>query len=147
MFATLAAAATLAACSSYGMPLDPTAPHIEPWVGHDGALLRTSAPDGSLTPGIEGSVLFVRLLDSDGETVMDTYFQWPTDEKDIPAGSYSLVGYWSGCSGNCGNLGGEAPFCYEQIDVSPGDRVNVAVIGPTSLAPAGNCQVVIDGPG
>jgi len=134
--------AMVAGCSSYfDMPLDASAAHVEPWVGHHGAVLETTVPEGSRPMGVEGSVLFFRLLNEHGRTVMDTFFQWPRDAKEIPAGHFSLVGYWRGCNGNCGNLSApSAPFCRGELDVAPGDVISVLVF-PSSLAPGPSCRI------
>lgn len=140
----LLAAVTLAACGPFydGLPLDPGAAHLEPNAGHDAARLRTIGSAEYLTPGLEGAVLFIRLVDAAGDTIMDTYFRWPTDGKSIPPGRYLLSTYWRTCEGNCGALDPPMPFCSGRFEVAPRGRVEVRLT-PGQLASGWTCDVTV----
>ena len=43
------------------------------------------------------AVLFVRLVDDAGTTVLDRPFDWPADEQQISPGRYDLAAYWRAC--------------------------------------------------
>jgi hypothetical protein len=123
-----------------GMPLDPTAANIVPIVLFDTATVETEGSDGAILPGVEGSVLFVRLMDEKNTTVLDRPFEWPSDQQRISPGRYALSVYWRGCVGNCGQLDGEDRFCEQDVSVSAGGRIRVFVT-PRSLAPGSQCSV------
>ena len=123
----------------YG-PLDPDAANIVPRTGFDAATVVTTAPPNSIPPGVEGSVLFIRLVDRDGDVVLDRPFAWPSDKQSVPSGDYTLVAYWRVCDGNCGNLSGESPICEGEVTLAAGDRVVVDVIG-RNLAPGSECSI------
>ena len=126
-----------------GLPLDLTAANVVPWVLFDSAVIETTASDDAMTPGVEGSVLFVRMVDDGGATVLDRPFDWPADEQRILAGRYDLTVYWRGCSGNCGQLDGEDRFCEHDVTVAAGGRIRVAIT-PSQLAPGSQCTVATD---
>lgn len=133
---------TACAASYFGSPLDPTAAHLEPRAGRDAARLETIGSSENLTPGIEGAVLFVRLMDDTKTTIMDTYFRWPTDGKAIPAGRYQLSAYWRPCDGNCGLLDAPIPFCHDRFEVEPSGRVEVRLVAG-QFANGWTCQVAV----
>jgi len=126
-----------------GQPLDSTAANVVPWVLFDGAVIETSGSGDAMTPGVEGSVLFVRMVDDGGTTVLDRPFDWPADEQPISAGRYDLTVYWRGCNGNCGQLEGEDRFCDHDVTVATGGRIRVAIT-PSNLAPGSQCTVSSD---
>jgi hypothetical protein len=137
----LGLAATACGRTYFGEPLDPTAADVVPAAGVDAAVLETGAPADSMTPGIEGAVLFVRLVDQQQRLILDRPFQWPSDRQPIPPGAYHLTAYWRGCDGNCGNLSAEAPpFCVADVVAAPRGRVAVEIT-PRSLAPGTTCTV------
>ena len=108
---------------------DPTAASLEPDIaGKPTAQVLTSAGRGFMTPGVEGSLLFVRLVAPDGEVVMDTQFAWPADSRTVPAGSYRVAAYFRVCTGNCGNLSeGELPLCDVEVDLAPGGSLELLI--------------------
>ena len=126
-----------------GLPLDSTAANVVPWVLFDGAVIETTGSGDAMTPGVEGSVLFVRMVDDDGTTVLDRPFEWPADEQRISPGRYDLTVYWRACSGNCGQLDGEDRFCEHDETVAAGGRIRVAIT-PSQLAPGSQCTVATD---
>lgn len=123
-----------------GTWLDPTAANIVPFVLFDTATIETEGSEGAILPGVEGSVLFVRLVDEDGATVLDRPFEWPTDRQPIAPGRYALTVYWRGCVANCGRLDNEDRFCEQDVSVTAGRRIHVFVI-PSNLAPGSQCSV------
>lgn len=141
----LAVGTALAGCSLFprtysGMPLDPSAANVVPAGGPNPATLVTTAPPDTMSPGVEGSVLFIRLVDGANRTILDRPFDWPGDRQAFPPGSYTLIAYWRGCDGNCGNLSGESPFCRRPLEAAPGARITVTIL-PGNLAPGSTCQV------
>ena len=142
--AAFSTAVVLAGCgieTGYGGPLDPSAAHIVPRTGNDAAVLETTAAADAMLPGVEGSVLFVRLVDAEGTTILDRAFAWPSDRQHIPPGAYGLTVYWRGCVGNCGNLDPESPFCTDEIAVAAMGRVVIDIV-PRQLQPGSSCTVV-----
>jgi hypothetical protein len=127
----------------FGMPLDPTAADVVPFVAFDAAVVETVAAGNGRTPGIEGSVLFVRMVSDVGATVLDRPFDWPTDQQRISPGRYALTVYWRTCSGNCGHLDPENRFCEQNVSVSAGGRIRVLVIA-RELIPGSECQITTD---
>ena len=123
-----------------GTWLDPTAANTVPFVLFDTATIETEGSEDAILPGVEGSVLFARLVDQDGATVLDRPFEWPSDRQPIPPGQYSLTVYWRTCVGNCGRLDHESPFCQHDVSVPTGERIHVSVT-PRNLAPGSSCSV------
>lgn len=123
--------------------LDSTAANVVPWVLFDGAVIETTASDDAMTPGVEGSVLFVRMVHDGGTTVLDRPFDWPADEQRISPGRYDLTAYWRTCVGNCSNLDGEDRFCEHDVTVAAGGRIRVG-ISTSQFAPGSRCTVVAD---
>lgn len=140
LLGTLGAACGLGSVPGDSWGLDSDAANVVPRTGADAASVVTSAPADSRTPGVEGSILFIRLVAPDGTVVLDRPFDWPTDEQRVPPGNYGLSGYWRTCSGNCGSLDPEAPFCDANVTLAPGSRVVVDVV-PRDLAPGSGCTV------
>ena len=126
-----------------GLPLDSTAANVVPWVLFDGAVIGTMGFPDAETPGVEGAVLFVRLVDDGGTMMLDRPFDWPADEQRVPAGSYDLTAYWRTCSGNCGQLDDEDRFCERDVTVAAGGRIRVSIT-PGNLAPGSECTVATD---
>ena len=126
-----------------GLPLDPSAANVVPFVGLDSAIIETVGAEEGLTPGVEGSVLFVRLVSPEGSTVLDRPFEWPADQQRISPGQYALNVYWRGCNGNCGDLSDENSFCEEGVSVASGGRIRVTVT-PSQLSPGSQCTVATD---
>lgn len=127
------AAITLAGCgllprSYLGQPLDPDAANVVPGAGPDAATIEATTPKDFLAPGIEGAVLFIRLVDADGRTVLDRPFEFRNDRQRIPPGTYQLTGYWRVCDANCGNLGAEGRFCQASVTAAPRARLVMAVV-------------------
>ncbi len=109
--------------------IDPPGPHIVPVVSRDAAEVRTSAPEDAGPPGIEGAILFVRLTDSGGSTVLDRAFAFPSDRQTVPAGEYEVIAYWRYCAGNCGRLDpGESPFCDDRVALTPSSSLLIHVL-------------------
>lgn len=123
--------------------LDPDAAHIVPPAGSSPATVVTTAPADSRTPGMEGSILFIRLTAPDGKIVLDRPFAWPTDKQPVPRGEYTLLAYFRGCDGNCGVLSAESPICDGQITADRGDRVVVRVIA-RDLMPGSECSIGVE---
>lgn len=126
-----------------GLPLDSTAANVVPWVLFDGAVIETTGSRDAMTPGVEGSVLFVRLVDDGGTMVLDRPFDWPADEQRISPGRYDLTAYWRTCVGNCSNLDGEDRFCEHDVTVAAGGRIRVGIT-TSQLAPGSQCTVATD---
>jgi hypothetical protein len=149
--AGLIAVLLLSACSLFaqrtyfGQQLDPDAPSVVPLPGPDAAVLATQVdPPDAIPPGVEGSVLFIRLTDPAGHRILDRPFTWSKDEQRIPPGTYALSAYLMVCDANCGNLDGESPaFCKADITALPGRRIEVTVT-PRSLSPGTTCTVTRD---
>jgi hypothetical protein len=121
--------------------IDPTAPRVVPQVGDDAAVIETSAPEDFLTPGVEGSVLFVRLTDPAGALVLDRPFDWPRDQQRVPPGDYTMLLYFRGCEGNCSRLSREDdPFCEHEISLAADDRLRIA-IESRDLGPGLTCTI------
>lgn len=123
-----------------GTWLDPTAANTVPFVLFDTATIETEGSEDAILPGVEGSVLFARLVDENGATVLDRPFEWPSDRQPIPPGSYALTVYWRTCVGNCGRLDGESAFCEQDVIVPAGGRIHVFVT-PRNLLPGSECSV------
>jgi hypothetical protein len=123
-----------------GELLDPTAANTVPFVLFDTATIETEGSEDAILPGVEGSVLFARLVHQNGATVLDRPFEWPSDKQAIPPGRYALTVYWRTCVGNCGRLDGESPFCKQDVSVPAGGRIHVFVT-PRNLAPGFSCSV------
>lgn len=123
---------------------DPDAPHLEPPITLNGATIETSAAPGSITPGVEGSLLFVRLRAPDGTIIMDTEFDWPHDERKVPPGTYGFKAYFRGCDGNCGNLSRyESRLCNsDAVILAADDRLRIDIYG-SILAPGSSCGFAI----
>jgi len=119
---------TLLPRTYFGGPLDPSAANVVPWSGGDHAMLETSVPPNTLPPGIEGAVLFLRLVDPQRQTILDRPFQWPADSQAIPPGRYALTAYWRGCNGNCWYLSQESDFCQKDVVAAPGSTIRVKVV-------------------
>lgn len=114
--------------SGYG-PIDSDVPNFVPPAGVGGPEIRTTTPDGAMFPGVEGSVLFVRLVKPDGETILDRPFAWPSDRQRVPAGTYMMSAYFRTCVGNCGNLDVEGgAFCEEDLVLGPSVTVEIHVM-------------------
>ena len=126
-----------------GLPLDSSAANVVPWVLFGGGVIETMGFPDAEAPGVEGAVLFVRMVDDDGMTVLDRQFDWPADEQRISPGSYDLTAYWRTCSGNCGQLDGEDRFCEHDVTVAAGGRIRVSIT-PGNLAPGSECTVGTD---
>jgi hypothetical protein len=138
---SLTLVATSCGFGAYGpWELDPDAANIVPITGPDAASVVTAAPPDSMTPGVEGSVLFIRLIDPAGTTVLDRPFEWPSDEQSVPPGDYTLTAYWRGCNGNCGNLSSESPICQGEVSLTANDRVVGHVIA-RDLMPGSECTI------
>ena len=120
--------------------IDPSAPRVVPDVGDDAAVVATFAAEDSLTPGVEGSVLFVRLTDPGGMLVLDRPFEWPRDEQLVPPGDYTMLVYFRGCNGNCSMLSGEFPVCEHEITLNAGDRLGIGV-EPSNFRPGSTCTI------
>jgi len=119
----------------FGSPLDPSAANVAPKVGPDHAMLETSVAPDTLPPGIEGAVLFVRLVDAAGTTVLDRPFAWPADARAVRPGNYALTAYFRGCDGSCTQLSGESDFCQADLWAKSGDVIKVEVV------PSWHCTV------
>jgi hypothetical protein len=126
-----------------GLPLDSTAANVVPWVLFGGAVIETMGFPDAEPPGVEGAVLFVRMVDDDSMTVLDRPFDWPSDAQRISPGRYDLTVYWRTCSGNCGQLDGEDRFCERDIAVAAGGRIRVSITSG-NLAPGSRCTVAMD---
>ena len=121
----------------FGEPLDPSAANVMPKSGADHAMLETSVPPDMMPPGIEGAVLFVRLVDSQQRTILDRPFQWPTDSQAIPPGPYALTAYWRVCDGSCSYLDAEGDFCQVDVVAAPGGLVKVDIVRTTACTVSG----------
>jgi len=131
----------LVACESVGIgTIDPSAPRVVPAVGPDAALVQTTGAADAMTPGVEGSVLFVRLVAPGGGVVLDRPSAWPSDRERVPPGEYAMTVYFRGCNGNCGMLEGEDRFCIHDITLAPNDRLEVHV-EPNQLEPGSICTL------
>lgn len=133
----------LTACRSYfGEPLDPSAPNVVPHaLTASAATITTSVPKGFLSPGVEGSVLFLRLTDGDANVILDRPFGWGGDSQHVPPGSYRLDAYARGCDGNCGRLSAPSPpFCTQEITLAAQAQLVVDISGG-SLAPGLTCTI------
>ncbi len=119
---------TLLPRTYFGFALDPSAANVVPNSGADHATLETSVPPNTLAPGLEGAVLFVRLVDPQGQTALDRPFEWPADSQAIPPGSYALTTYWRGCDGSCSRLSAESDFCQADVVAAPGSTIKVKVV-------------------
>ena len=136
-----------AACGFNPVPgdawgIDPDAANVVPRTGNDAASVVTSAAADSRPPGVEGSVLFIRLTAPDGTIVLDRPFDWPSDAQNVPPGDYALTAYWRACGGNCSNLDPESEFCAHNVSLGAGSRVVVDIV-PRELAPGSQCAVVV----
>lgn len=85
-------------------------------------------------------MLFVRLIDLRGGTILDRPFEWDADRQTIPSGRYAMTVYYRVCDANCGNLDDESPICSADVTVAPGDRIDVHVTG-RSLEPGTGCTI------
>lgn len=142
--ASLVLALSSASCSvGWGWGPDPDAANIVPNTAPGAPRIITRAPPNSLTPGVEGSILFVRLIGPDGAIVLDRAFDWPSDEQAVPPGEYRLVAYWRVCNGTCANLSGESePVCEEAVSLARNDRAVMDIV-PRELMPGSECSVEI----
>ena len=123
-----------------GLPLDATAANIVPFVIFDAAVIETSGAEDAMWPGLEGAVLFVRLVDERGVTVVDRPIDWPSDRQPVPPGDYALTAYFRTCSGNCSILDGEDRFCEHDLVLSPKHVVEVHIV-PSNLLPGSTCSI------
>lgn len=112
---------------------------VHPIVGVPAGELVTSAPEGAHTPGVEGSVLVVQLVDSAGRTMVHRPFAFPSDRQPIPAGDYVVRASWRDCVGSCASLGAPQPFCELPVTVRAGQQVTV-LISPSELLPGSTCR-------
>jgi hypothetical protein len=85
-----------------------------------GAAVETVAGNNESPPGVEGSILYVRLIEPGGSTVLDRSFDWVSDRQPIPPGEYNVVVSYRVCDGNCSNLGPEHRFCERSTTVGAG---------------------------
>ena len=142
--ATLGSIVVGCGISLFGDPwggLDPDAARIVPATGPDAATVATTAEPDSRMPGLEGSVLFIRLTSPDGGIVLDRPFEWPSDEQFVPPGDYTITAYMRGCNGNCEKLSGESPpICEGNVHLGAEDRVVVHVI-PRDFKPGTECTI------
>lgn len=122
----------------FGYPLDPDAANIVPIVGLDAARITVSSPPDTHPPGVEGSVLFVRLTDIHGGRILDRPFSWSSDEQPVPPGDYHVTVYMRVCDANCGNLDPEGEIC--RIDAKLQPRGTLAIeMFPRDLSPGTTC--------
>ena len=109
--------------------------------------MHTYAKPGSMTPGLEGSVLFVRLTDPGGVVVLDAEFEWPEASRSVPAGTYDASAYFRVCGGNCGNLDpGEMTICTsDDITLAAGDTLLVDLYARNWNLRGTPCQMSVEG--
>jgi len=105
-------------------PLVEVRPHNDP----EGGAISIDVIDRTML-GIEGYVVFGKLVAQDGSVVMDMRIPNEGLGVSVPSGTYAFSAYYRNCDANCGYLDPPEPLC--SMDVSTvyeaGAAINVSV--------------------
>jgi len=86
---------------------------------------------------MEGSIWHVRVVDSEGEAVVDRKLPEDSVSVRLGEGRYRLESEELPCDGTCAHLDPATDGCSSELDVHPGDRLTAKVI----LTPARGCRI------
>jgi hypothetical protein len=90
---------------------------------------------------VEGSLGYIRLVDSTGSTVFEKQLdpEKLAVSKDVPPGEYVLQSWQRPCDGNCGYLDPPTDRCDAELDLASGGEVRVTI----TLRPAEGCDIKV----
>jgi hypothetical protein len=90
---------------------------------------------------IEGSLGYIRLVDSTGSTVFEQQLdpERLALSKGVPSGEYVLQSWQRPCDGNCGYLDPPTDRCDAKLNLAAGGDVRVTI----TLRPAEGCDIKV----
>ena len=111
----------------------------KPQNGADAALRVKHVVDGSQGLYVEGSVWHVRVVDSDGNTVLEKKLADDSVSVSLEPGRYELQSEEFPCDGNCSNLDPATDGCSEELTAQSGQELAATV----TLRPAHGCSIAV----
>jgi hypothetical protein len=87
----------------------------------------------------EGSIWHVRVVDSNGDAVLDEKLSDDGVSVKLGAGRYKLESEEFPCDGNCGNLDPPADGCSEELSVEAGQQLAATV----KVKPSRGCSISV----
>ena len=89
---------------------------------------------------MEGSVWHVRVLDSNGDAVLDRRVLENNVSMQLKEGRYRLESEELPCDGNCSHLDPGMDSCSTELDSRPG----AMLLAKVTLKPAEGCKIDVD---
>ena len=111
----------------------------KPQNGADAALRVKHVVDGSQGLYVEGSGWHVRVVDSDGNTVLEKKLADDSVSVSLEPGRYELQSEEFPCDGNCSNLDPATDGCSEELTAQSGQELAATV----TLRPAHGCSIAV----
>jgi hypothetical protein len=110
----------------------------KPQKGADAALRVKHVVDGTQGLYVEGSVWHVRVVDSNGDAVLDRKLADDSVVVSLQPGRYELQSEEFPCDGNCSNLDPATDRCSEELTVQSGQQA-----ATVTLKPGHGCSIAV----